>query len=127
MAPIQYEHLVGYLEVADAVFFNEQLDLIPDAHGVPHAIGVRLAAVPQLIALAEGVLDVAEGTGIRATQRRVDRGIGCAALLAEAMPVMGTVFLHRQLVPHAAGYLLGEVPDILSDSCLDNLLADSVT
>ena len=71
-------------------------------------------------------LDAAERAMVRTAQRRVDGRVRLALEIAEAVPVVRAVPVHRQQVPGAAGHLGLDVHDQRRGRIAHDLLARSI-
>ena len=96
---VQDEHLVGDLDVADAVAVDQHVDLLDDGVGAPVAVAVgRLAHAAGLLAALERGLDAAERAVVGTAERRVERGVGLAVAGRR-----GSASCGRGSAPSAAG------------------------
>ena len=99
---VEHEHLVDDLVGLDAVGVVQVVDFRRHRLRAAHAVAVG----------AERRVDAAERALIRTAQRGVDRGVGLPRFqIAEALPVVGPVFLHRQQIPDVAVQVLVEILD----------------
>ncbi len=100
MAWIQHEHLIGYFDIAHAVLVNEVIDLSDHRLRAPEAITID-AFFPTrfLFSGLKRRLNTAETTMERTSEGCVERGIGLAFKVSEAVPVVRSILVHGQKIP----------------------------
>ena len=87
---------LGAAQHAVSVAERRGIDLGHHSLRRPEAITVRLRAQPHhLLARLERRLDAAEGAAIGAPEGRVNRGVGLALEMSEAVPVVRAILRHR--------------------------------